>query len=100
MKSVRNVQKITSAMKMVAASKLRQAETKMHGSRGIWMPFYTLFGNPVDAPAEKQLIVPLTSDKGLCGGVNSTIVKYTRALMARPPPTRLARRLLTRRRRR
>eukprot|EP00793_Prasinoderma_coloniale_P004697 PRCOL_00000458-RA len=82
MKSVRNVQKITSAMKMVAASKLRQAETKMHGSRGIWMPFYTLFGNPVDAPAEKQLIVPLTSDKGLCGGVNSTIVKYTRALMA------------------
>uniref|UniRef100_A0A7S3FJ70 ATP synthase subunit gamma n=1 Tax=Prasinoderma singulare TaxID=676789 RepID=A0A7S3FJ70_9VIRI len=81
MKSVRNVEKITKAMKMVAASKLRQAETKMALSRGIWMPFYRLFGNPVDAEAENVLLVPFTSDKGLCGGVNSTIVKYSRALM-------------------
>ena len=50
-------------------------------SRGIWMPFYRLFGNPVDAEAENVLLVPFTSDKGLCGGVNSTIVKYSRALM-------------------
>merc|ERR1712216_1077655 len=34
-----------------------------------------------DAEAENVLLVPFTSDKGLCGGVNSTIVKYSRALM-------------------
>ena len=27
---------------------------------------------------EKVTIVPITSDKGLCGGINSTVVKYTR----------------------
>jgi F-type H+-transporting ATPase subunit gamma len=37
-----------------------------------------------DAPAtkvDKKLIVTISSDKGLCGGINSTVVKYSRALV-------------------
>lgn len=45
MKSVQNVQKITKAMKMVAASKLRGAQVNMENSRGFWQPFTAMFGD-------------------------------------------------------
>ncbi|KAL6559570.1 hypothetical protein OROGR_004687 [Orobanche gracilis] len=45
MKSVRNIQKITKAMKMVAASKLRAIQTKAENSRGLWQPFTALLGD-------------------------------------------------------
>jgi F-type H+-transporting ATPase subunit gamma len=48
MKSVRNIQKITKAMKMVAASKLRAVQTRTENSRGLWQPFTALLG---DAPS-------------------------------------------------
>lgn len=49
MKSVKNIQKITKAMKMVAASKLRAIQTKAENSRGLWQPFTALLG---DAPSK------------------------------------------------
>ncbi|KAG8376392.1 hypothetical protein BUALT_Bualt09G0058700 [Buddleja alternifolia] len=45
MKSVRNIQKITKAMKMVAASKLRAIQTRAENSRGLWQPFTALLGD-------------------------------------------------------
>lgn len=45
MKSVRNIQKITKAMKMVAASKLRAVQTRAENSRGLWQPFTALLGD-------------------------------------------------------
>jgi len=48
MKSVKNIQKITKAMKMVAASKLRAVQTRTENSRGLWQPFTALLG---DAPS-------------------------------------------------
>lgn len=45
MKSVKNIQKITKAMKMVAASKLRAIQTKTEKSRGLWQPFTALLGD-------------------------------------------------------
>lgn len=48
MKSVKNIQKITKAMKMVAASKLRAIQTRAENSRGLWQPFTALLG---DAPS-------------------------------------------------
>lgn len=45
MKSVKNIQKITKAMKMVAASKLRAIQTKAENSRGLWQPFTALLGD-------------------------------------------------------
>ncbi|KAG0557237.1 hypothetical protein KC19_11G112500 [Ceratodon purpureus] len=80
MKSVNNIKKITMAMKMVAASKLRTMQVKAENSRGMWQPFTALLGDAPSIKAEKKLIVVLSSDKGLCGGINSTSVKYTRTL--------------------
>lgn len=81
MRSVKNIQKITMAMKMVAASKLRTVQVKAENSRGLFQPFTVLLG---DAPAimgNKTLVVTLSTDKGLCGGINSTVVKYSRSLL-------------------
>jgi F-type H+-transporting ATPase subunit gamma len=80
MKSVNNIKKITMAMKMVAASKLRTMQVKAENSRGLWQPFTALLGDAPSIKGEKKLLVVLSSDKGLCGGINSTSVKYTRTL--------------------
>ncbi|CAA2959640.1 ATP synthase subunit gamma, mitochondrial [Olea europaea subsp. europaea] len=80
MKSVKNIQKITKAMKMVAASKLRAIQTRAENSRGLWQPFTALLGDTPSVDVKKNVIVTISSDKGLCGGINSTSVKISRAL--------------------
>ncbi|MBA0678361.1 hypothetical protein Goari_019714 [Gossypium aridum] len=86
MKSVKNIQKITKAMKMVAASKLRAIQTKTENSRGLWQPFTALLGDlPIlvtmlGADVKKNVVVTISSDKGLCGGINSTSVKISKGL--------------------
>nr|AFK46719.1 unknown [Lotus japonicus] len=80
MKSVKNIQKITEAMKMVAASKLRAVQTRAENSRGLWQPFTVLLGDATSVDVKKNVIVTVSSDKGLCGGINSTSVKISRAL--------------------
>lgn len=49
MRSVQNLEKITKAMKMVAASKMRSAQIQTENSRGIVVPMYKLLG---DLPGE------------------------------------------------
>jgi len=81
MKSVGNIQKITKAMKMVAASRLKGAETRAKQSRALVQPFVRLLGDTPAVEVEGEtLVVPITSDKGLCGGINTTVVKYTKVL--------------------
>lgn len=80
MKSVKNIQKITKAMKMVAASKLRAIQVKAENSRGLWQPFTALLGDTPSVDAKKNVIVTVSSDKGLCGGINSTSVKISKGL--------------------
>ncbi|CDP10034.1 unnamed protein product [Coffea canephora] len=80
MRSVRNIQKITKAMKMVAASKLRAIQTRTENSRGLWQPFTALLGDLPSVDVKKTVVVTVSSDKGLCGGINSTSVKISRAL--------------------
>ncbi|KAF2312859.1 hypothetical protein GH714_040912 [Hevea brasiliensis] len=80
MKSVKNIQKITKAMKMVAASKLRAIQTRAENSRGLWQPFTALLGDAPSVDAKKNVIVTISSDKGLCGGINSTSVKISKAI--------------------
>lgn len=78
MKTVRNIKKITSAMKLVAASKLRQAQQAVEKSRGIIDPLARVLGDAPSTSIPKTLTVPVTSDRGLCGGINTTVCKYTR----------------------
>jgi len=81
MRSVGNIQKITSAMKMVAASKMRSAQQATEKCRGMQEPFLKMLGDMPMAAGEKNVTVPVTTDKGLCGGINTMICKYSRATM-------------------
>lgn len=81
MKSVKNIQKITKAMKMVAASKLRAIQTRAENSRGLWQPFIALLGDTPSIDVKKNVIVTVSSDKGLCGGINSTSVRLSKGLL-------------------
>jgi len=67
-------------MKMVAASKMRAAQSATEQSRGIVGPLIRMLGDLPAAPVEKSLTLPISTDKGLCGGINSTVSKYTRAV--------------------
>jgi F-type H+-transporting ATPase subunit gamma len=80
-----SIVKITKAMKMVSASKMRGELTRLEagkrfGFNSVDMIFksdqYLQRKAPVhDMHEASELIVPLSSDKGLCGGINSNIVR-------------------------
>ena len=93
--SVKNTQKITSAMKMVAAAKLRRAQEQAEAARPYAERMERVLGSLAasvagkdNAPAllagtgkaQVHLLVVMTSDRGLCGGFNSTIVRMARRM--------------------
>ncbi|WP_431274358.1 F0F1 ATP synthase subunit gamma [Variovorax ureilyticus] len=92
-KSVENTKKITKAMEMVAASKMRKAQDRMRAARpysekirsiaanlGQANPEYThAFMRPHDAKAAAFIVV--TTDKGLCGGMNTNVLRAVTAKM-------------------
>ncbi|KAL8437995.1 hypothetical protein ACSSS7_000565 [Eimeria intestinalis] len=79
MKSVKSIQKITKAMKMVAASKLRMDQKRLENGMPFALPVQRIVGR-IPVPEEKSdlTILALTSDKGLCGGVNSSVCRVVR----------------------
>jgi F-type H+-transporting ATPase subunit gamma len=87
MKSVNSTAKITKAMKMVAASKLKGAERKMLGARPFASSINTLMDTKLtpteeDAAPESALLMAISSDKGLCGGINSRVTKEVKLSLA------------------
>lgn len=93
--SVKSTRKITSAMKMVAASKLRRAQTAAESARPFAERMERMLGTLAASVAgqagaprllagtgkdDVQLIVMVTADRGLCGGFNSSIVRDVRRL--------------------
>jgi F-type H+-transporting ATPase subunit gamma len=91
--SVKSTQKITSAMKMVAAAKLRRAQEQAEAARPYAERMERVLGSLAasmagneGAPAllagtgkdQVHLVVVMTSDRGLCGGFNGTIVRGAR----------------------
>nr|BAU68121.1 mitochondrial ATP synthase gamma subunit [Ulva compressa] len=78
-KSVQNIKKITSAMKMVAASKMKRAQAQQEQAVGVPKPFLKLFGEETTIPVRKTVNVPVSTDKGMCGGINTNIAKLTNA---------------------
>lgn len=88
LKSVKNIQKITKSMKMVAAAKYAKAERDLKGARAYGVGAQTFFDNINPAvegetkePKKKRLYVLITSDRGLCGAVHSSIVKEARNIL-------------------
>eukprot|EP00741_Cyanophora_paradoxa_P006813 tig00001042_g6589.t1 len=88
MKSVMNIRKITKSMKMVAASRLRGAQTRMELSRPFGASVSQFLEGKIttdesaqDAKGFKHLVIAITSDRGLCGGINGAVVKGTKVTM-------------------
>jgi len=75
MKSVKNIAKITKAQQMVATSKLKGAQKRVAAARPLSEAMKAIFESLETAEAKSVTVVPMTSDKGLCGGVNSQILK-------------------------
>lgn len=88
-KSVQNTQKITSAMEMVAASKMRKAQDRMAASR----PYAEKIRNVIhhlahshpeykhsymqERDTKRVGFIIVTSDRGLCGGLNANLFRAT-----------------------
>jgi F-type H+-transporting ATPase subunit gamma len=92
--SVKNTRKITKAMQMVAAAKLRRAQEAAEAARpfaermtAVMSALAAGVGTGEGAPKllagngrdQVHLLVVMTSERGLCGGFNSTIVRLARA---------------------
>ncbi|WP_227815219.1 F0F1 ATP synthase subunit gamma [Nitrogeniibacter aestuarii] len=90
-KSVQNTRKITKAMEMVAASKMRKAQDRMRSARPYAEKIRRLAANLSQAniteyqhpflvkknDAKRIGIIVVTTDKGLCGGLNTNILRQT-----------------------
>jgi F-type H+-transporting ATPase subunit gamma len=86
-KSVQNTRKITKAMEMVAASKMRRAQERMRAARPFAAKIRNVaanitLANPEYRPpflVEREVknvgIILITTDKGLCGGLNTNILR-------------------------
>lgn len=87
LKSIKNIEKITNTMKIVASTKLSRAQRAMQDSRVYGSTSEEVFKNSeAVSPAEgKKLLIVSSSDKGLCGGIHSQISKAVRARLAAEP---------------
>ncbi|MCH2553724.1 MAG: F0F1 ATP synthase subunit gamma [SAR116 cluster bacterium] len=95
--SVKSTQKITSAMKMVAAAKLRRAQDSAEKGRPYADRMQQIVNSlaskadPISAPQllvgngkdHTHLLVVVSADRGLCGGFNGAITRQTRTEVAR-----------------
>lgn len=94
LKSVKNIQKITKSMKMVAAAKYAKAERELKGARAYGEGAQVFFDNiglgatneELEKASSKRLLVLVTSDRGLCGAVHTSIVKEAKNVIANRPP--------------
>lgn len=84
LKSITNIQKITKTMQMVSAAKYARAERELKPAR--------IYGSAAKALAEKaelesdatkpnHLIIAISSDRGLCGGIHSGVAKGIKAII-------------------
>jgi F-type H+-transporting ATPase subunit gamma len=95
-RSVKSTQKITSAMKMVAAAKLRRAQEQAEAARPYAVRLERMIAslaarlrNTAGAPplltgsgrSDTHLVIVATSDRGLCGGFNTSIAREARTMV-------------------
>lgn len=85
--SIKKTQKITRAMEMVAASKMRKTQARMHASRPYASKIYNVIRHIARAnseyhhpfmtqrPVNRVGIIVVTTDRGLCGGLNANLLR-------------------------
>ncbi|XP_046871506.1 ATP synthase subunit gamma, mitochondrial isoform X2 [Hypomesus transpacificus] len=86
LKSIKNIQKITKSMKMVAAAKYARAERQLKPARVYGTGALALYEKAdIKAPEEKtgkHLIIGVSSDRGLCGAIHSNVGKAIKSEIA------------------
>ncbi|KAI9627244.1 hypothetical protein H4Q26_017476 [Puccinia striiformis f. sp. tritici PST-130] len=96
LKSVRNIGKITKSMKMIATTKLNKAQRAMNDAKAYGEANAVVFKESSlseelasGADSKKTLFVVVSSDKGLCGGIHSSVSKRTRAELGENSDTQI-----------
>ena len=86
-KSIQNTQKITKAMEMVAASKMRRAQERMHQARPYAQKMRNVIAHvsqanleykhsfTLERPVKRVGFIIISSDRGLCGGLNTNLFR-------------------------
>ncbi|KAJ8925321.1 hypothetical protein NQ315_009151 [Exocentrus adspersus] len=85
LKSVKNIQKITQSMKMVSAAKYTKAERELKAVRPIGSGAQQFYERAEIAPlpdVPQKLVIAITSDRGLCGAVHTSVVRHIRTELA------------------
>uniref|UniRef100_A0A7N8XMP2 ATP synthase subunit gamma n=1 Tax=Mastacembelus armatus TaxID=205130 RepID=A0A7N8XMP2_9TELE len=86
LKSIKNIQKITKSMKMVAAAKYARAEKQLKPARVYGTGALALYEKAdIKAPEDKvakHLLIGVTSDRGLCGAIHSGVAKTIKSEIA------------------
>ena len=89
LKSITNIRKITQSMKMVSAAKYARAERDLKNARSFGSGAQVFYkeadlatGNEQEDTKKATLVIALTSDRGLCGAVHSSVAKRVRHIMA------------------
>jgi F-type H+-transporting ATPase subunit gamma len=80
-KAVKNIQKITKAVYMVASAKLRRAEQNLNSVRAYSKSMNELWPIPATSninPQSNYLLAVVSGDRGLCGSFNSTVTREAR----------------------
>jgi F-type H+-transporting ATPase subunit gamma len=88
LKSVKSISKITKSMKMVSAAKFARAEKALKDARAIGPTSAALSDKGgVTAPedSESQIMICVSSDRGLCGGIHSGLCREARKRLAEKP---------------
>ncbi len=95
--SISNIQRVTNAMQMVAAAKMRRAQEAIEGARPYAQQLdrvlRRLHGSVdvsqspllAERPANKAIVVTVTSDRGLCGGFNGNLCRVAQGVLEEEP---------------
>ena len=109
-RAVKSTQQITKAMKMVSASKLRRAQSRIIGARPYAQQALRVMSSiakrvdpeahPLlrdsDVPGAPPLLIVISADRGLCGSFNSNILKKAAAFLEDTPDKQVAMALIGR----
>lgn len=93
LKSIKNIEKITKTMKIVASTKMTRAQKAMVDSRTYGQTSNQVYEEAETKPTEgedkKTLLIVCSSDKGLCGGIHSGLTRATRRMLEKDPKTEI-----------
>ncbi|TPX64366.1 hypothetical protein CcCBS67573_g08430 [Chytriomyces confervae] len=84
LKSISNIAKITKSMKMIASTKVTKAQRNMETARAYGQSANSLLSHieVVQKEATNPLVVAVSSDRGLCGGIHSSVSRAVKRYMA------------------